>query len=201
MRAFASSARVNGDGFTLIKNGRNRVEFGVARTNERVWHVNGVGQFIVCSGIRDVRRHHEHGDAPSRQCCLAGRDRLAAGLLGRENHLAEDTAAPVHVGEVDLLDRFETQVLSHDLGRDQDDGRAVAMGLVEPVDEVKAAGTAASRAGSETAGQQCLGRGGEGASLFVPHVDPIDLAAVDGMRNPVQRVADDPIASLYAGSL
>ena len=41
----------------------------------------------------------------------------------------------------------------------------------------------------------------EGAGLLVPHVDPIDLAAVDGVGDPVQRVADDPIARLYAGGL
>ena len=124
MRTLATGARVNGDRLALV-------EFGVARANDGVRHMNGIGQFIVCSGIRDVRRQYEHGDAPSRQCRLAGRDGLAAGLLGREDHLAEDAAAAVHLGEIDLLDRFEAQSVSHNLGRDQDDGRAVAMGLVK----------------------------------------------------------------------
>jgi hypothetical protein len=29
--------------------------------------------------------------------------------------------------------------------------------------------------------------------------DPIDIAALDGVRAPVQRVADDSVAGLYAG--
>src|SRR5207248_9321360 len=41
----------------------------------------------------------------------------------------------------------------------------------------------------------------EGAGLFMPHMDPIDLAAVDGVSDPVHRVADDPVARLHAGCL
>ena len=103
--------------------------------------------------------------------------------------------------EIDLLDRFESQILPHDLGRDQDDRRAVAIGLVEPVDEVEAAGTAAACAGRQTAGELRFGPRREGAGLLVPHMDPIDLAAIDGVGDPVQRVADDAVARLHAGCL
>ena len=103
--------------------------------------------------------------------------------------------------EVDLLDRLEPDVLPNDLGRDQDDRRAIAVGLVKPVDEVEAAGAAAAGAGGQTAGELRLGPGREGAGLLVPHVDPFDLAAVDGVRDPVQRVADDAVAPLHAGCL
>ncbi len=43
--------------------------------------------------------------------------------------------------------------------------------------------------------------GREGAGLLVPHMDPIDLAAIDGVGDPVQRVADDPVAPPHAGRL
>ena len=99
----------------------------------------------VRSGIGDIGRHDENGDATPGQRCLAGRDRLAPGLLGRDDHLTKHTAALEHVVEIDLLDRLEPNVLPHDLGCDQDDGRAVAIGLVEAVDEVEAAGAAACR--------------------------------------------------------
>src|SRR6266498_4619848 len=35
----------------------------------------------------------------------------------------------------------------------------------------------------------------------MPHVDPIDLASFDGVRDPIQGVADDPLARLYPGCL
>ena len=56
-------------------------------------------------------------------------------------------------------------------------------------------------AGRETAGELRFGARRERAGLLVPHMDPIDLAAVDGVSDPVQRVADDPVAPLHAGSL
>ena len=96
---------------------------------------------------------------------------------------------------------LETDVLPHDLGRDQDDGGAVAIGLVEAVDEVEAARAAGAGAGREAAGDQRFGGCREGTGLFVPHVDPIDLAPVDGVGDSVQRVTDDPVARSYASGL
>ena len=103
-------------------------------------------------------------------------------------------------GVIDFLDRFEPDILADDLRRDQDDRGAVAVGFVEAVDEVQTAGTATSSAGREAAGEQRFSLGGESACLLVPHVDPVDLAAIDRVRDPVQRVADDPIASPHARS-
>jgi hypothetical protein len=155
----------------------------------------------VRGGIGDIHRNHEHGDATSRQCCLASRDGLASSLLGREDHLAEDTAALVDLGQVDLLDRFEAQILPHDLACDQDDGRAVAVGLVKSVDEVEAAGTAGACAGCKAAGKLSFRARREGPGLLVPHMDPIDFAAIDRMGDLVQCVADDAVAVLHAGGL
>jgi hypothetical protein len=39
------------------------------------------------------------------------------------------------------------------------------------------------------------------ARLLVPHVDPIDLALIDGVGDAVQRVADDSITRLHARCL
>jgi hypothetical protein len=46
-----------------------------------------------------------------------------------------------------------------------------------------------------------FGAGCEGPGLFVPHMDPLDCTTVDGVNDPVQRVAHDPVASFHAGSL
>jgi hypothetical protein len=73
----------------------------------------------------------------------------------------------------------------HDLGRNQGDRRAIAIGFIEAVDEVEGAGAAACCAGRETPSEQRFGRCREGASLFMPHMDPIDLAAVYGVGDPI----------------
>ena len=41
----------------------------------------------------------------------------------------------------------------------------------------------------------------EGPGLLVPHMDPIDLAAIDRMGDLVQCVADNAVAVLHAGGL
>jgi hypothetical protein len=33
------------------------------------------------------------------------------------------------------------------------------------------------------------------------HMDPLDLALMDGVGDAVKRIADDPVAPLYAGCL
>jgi hypothetical protein len=70
----------------------------------------------------------------------------------------------------------------------------------KPVDEVETAGAASSRAGGETAGELSLSPGRKSAGLFMPHVDPIDPAAVNGMGDAVERIADDAVTRLDAGS-
>ena len=201
MRARAACAGVNRDRLAPIENGRDRVEVGVARANERARRMNGIGQFVMRGGVGDVHRDDQHGDATSRQGRLAGRDRFAARLLGRQDHLAEHAAALVHVLEIDLLDRFESDILPYDLGCDQDDRGAVAIGLVEAIDEVEAARAAAACAGRQAAGELRFGLRREGAGFLMPHMDPFDFATIDGMGDLVQRVADDPVAVLHAGGL
>ena len=50
------------------------------------------------------------------------------------------------------------------------------------------------------AGEKSFGRRREGAGLLMPHMDPIDFAAIDGMGDPVQRFAEDPEHSSRRGS-
>ena len=90
--------------------------------------------------------------------------------------------------------------MAHDLACDQDDRGTVAIGFVEAVDEVKTAGPTRACAGGEAAGELSFGARREGSCLLVPHVDPLDPAAVDGMSDLVQGVADDPVAPFYASS-
>ncbi len=47
-------------------------------------------------------------------------DCLPPGLRRRQDRFAEDPAIPVHLVEIDFLDRAETDILADNLGRDQD---------------------------------------------------------------------------------
>jgi hypothetical protein len=80
---------------------------------------------------------------------LTSRNCLAPGLLRRQNHLAKNAAVPVYLSEIDLLDRIEAYILAHHLGCDQDDRRTIAIGFIEAIDEVEAAGAAGTGAGHE----------------------------------------------------
>ena len=66
---------------------------------------------------------------------------------------------------------------------------------------MEAAGAAGTGTGYELAGELPLRARREGARLLVAHMDPLDLALMDGVGDAVQRVADDPVAPLYAGCL
>ncbi|MEI9988339.1 MAG: hypothetical protein WDN69_37715 [Aliidongia sp.] len=95
-------------------------------------------------GMRDVDRHDQDCRAALRDGRLAGHDGLAPGLFGGQDHVAIDAAAPVDRLEVDFLGKVEPQFVAHDLAGDQDDRRAIAVCLDDAVDEMQAAGTAAS---------------------------------------------------------
>ncbi len=73
-------------------------------------HMDGVRQFVVRGGIRDIRRHNEDGNAALGQRGLTGGDGFTAGLLWRQNHLAKDAAAPVYLAEINLLNALKSKV-------------------------------------------------------------------------------------------
>jgi hypothetical protein len=59
---------------------------------------------------------------------------------------------------------------------------------------VETARTATTRTGGELAREQRFRARRKSSRLFVAHLDPLDLAAIDGMGNAVEGVADDPVA-------
>ena len=66
---------------------------------------------------------------------------------------------------------------------------------------MEAAGAAGTGAGYELTCELPFRARREGAGLLVAHMDPLDLALMDGVGDAVERVADDSVASLYAGCL
>jgi hypothetical protein len=80
-------------------------------------------------------------------------------------------------------------------------GHARAMAIVQPVDQMHVAGSAASRADGELAGEMMrLGARRESRDLFVADMDPLDLAlAPNRVREAVEAVSYDAIDPLDAG--
>ena len=75
------------------------------------------------------------------------------------------------------------------------------MTVVQPVDQVKIAGSAAAGADDEAPGEVSLRAGCEGRHFLVPHVYPFDLAlAPQRVRDAVETVADDAVHALDAGA-
>src|ERR1700733_13581066 len=77
----------------------------------------------------------------------------------------------------------------------------IAIGFIEAIDKVKAAGATGTGTGHELPGELRFRARREGARLLMAHMDPLDLALTDGVGDAVKRVADDPVAPLYAGCL
>ena len=176
-----------------------RVEFGVGRPHHRRGAVDGEGRLVGRRRLGDVGRQDQHGDAAPRQRRLRRHRRHAPRRGRRADLLAEHRAGRVDRLEIDLLRKLEAELVAHDLAGDQHDRRAVAVGLVEAVDEMQAAGPAGAGAERQFAGQQRVGAGGEAAGLLVAHMDEADVAAPDRVGDIVQRVAGHAVAAARAG--
>src|SRR5580692_12939543 len=66
---------------------------------------------------------------------------------------------------------------------------------------MQAAGAAGTGAGHKLPGELPFRACREGARLLMAHMDPLDLALMDGAGDAVKRVADDPVAPLHPGGL
>ena len=66
---------------------------------------------------------------------------------------------------------------------------------------MQAAGPAGSGAGREVTRELRLCPRCKGAGLLMAHVDPLDLAGIDGVGDAVQGVTDDSVTPLHAGRL
>src|ERR1700676_2360606 len=84
--------------------------------------------------------------------------------------------------------------------RDGQHRDAVAVAVVEAVDQVQVARATGTRTDSERAGEVGLGPGCEGRRLLVTNMHPLDLAlAAKCIGQPVQAITDDAVNPLDAG--
>ena len=63
VRAGAAGAGVDRDCVAPVENGRDLVEVGLARANDRPARMDGVGPFLVRCGIGNIHRHYQHRHA------------------------------------------------------------------------------------------------------------------------------------------
>ena len=116
----------------------------------------------------------------------AGRLRRRGDGLGVERDVAKQQVRLGGLEEVGAL-----HLARHVAGQRQH-RRVVAAGLVEPGDQMRAAGPGGAGADAEPAGQLGLAGGGQRRAFFVAHADPFDLAAPHRIGQRIERVADQP---------
>jgi hypothetical protein len=93
-----------------------------------------------------------------------------------------------------------TDLRGRDVRGDGEHRGATAVGVVEPLHEVRVPRAAAAGAHREPAGELRLGGGREGAGLLVVHVHPLDVGvAPDRVGQRVQAVPDQPVHPADAG--
>src|ERR1700682_1189943 len=82
------------------------------------------------------------------------------------------TALREEVLRVGLLEVSAADLVAGNLRGDGEDGHPAAVTVVEPVDQVQVAGTAAARADGQSSGEMRFRARGERRRLLVPHMNP-----------------------------
>ena len=80
------------------------------------------------------------------------------------------------MGRLEIID---ADLGAGDVCRDREHRGPAAMAVEEPVDQMQVAGSATSGTDGQSTGQLRLRARRECRGLFVPDVDPVDLAAFD----------------------
>ncbi len=191
---------IDSDIRALVKQRRHPIEIGLARPDHGQIGVHAVRELVRRDRIGDIDWKDQDGHATAGYRRLAGHDSQPPRLLRGQRHFAEDAAALEHRLEVDLLNELEPQLAAGHLACDQHDRSPIAIGLIEAVDEVKAAGPTAACDGRQAIVQQRLGLGRERAGFLVPHLHELNAAAGQARGKGIQRIPDDAVAMLDAGA-
>src|SRR5882724_6811564 len=98
-----------------------------------------------------------------------------------------------------LLEIAAPDLRAGDLRCDRQHRDTAAVALVEAVDQMQVAGTAAAGAHRQLAREVGFRSGGKRCHLLVPHVGPFELLRFpDGIRDAVERVAGHAVDPPYA---
>jgi hypothetical protein len=149
--------------------------------------------------IRDVDRDNENCHPPLGDRGLTRHDCLSQRLVRRQDHFAKYAAAAIDVLEIHFLNKIESKLASHHLARDEDHRRAIAVRLIQPVDEMQAARSTAAGHGGQAVHQERFALCRIGTRLLMAHVHKLDITATQTGGKRVQRVAHDAVAILDTG--
>ena len=149
--------------------------------------------------VGDVAREGHDRDGAARDSMANGRVDDARCLLGSRDQLAVVRAFHEEAIRVGLLEVAHADLDAGDVGGDGQNRDLGTVCVEQTIDEVQVARTTGTCADSQLAGQSCLGSSGEGRSLLMTNVDPVDTA-LDRTAGPancindgVQGVTDDAV--------
>src|SRR6202041_3454438 len=112
---------------------------------------------------------------------------------------AKYAAALIDLLEFHFLNEIESELAPHHLARDQNHRCAIAVRLIQPIDEMQTARSPAAGHGGQAVHQQRFGLCRIGARLLMAHMDELNVTATQAAGKLVQRVPDDAVAMLDTG--
>jgi hypothetical protein len=198
MRPLAARSALQHNIFAAVENFCDLGEIALVRPRDGLGDMHRIWDAIVHDGGGDIRRYDQNSNTAFRQGCLAGNYRLPPRLFRRMYHVAEDAAVPVDLREVDFLDEIEAQFVANDLTCN---GRLIAIGLEDFIDEMQASGITAPGDCSQAMGYLRFGLLGKRSRFFVSHRHPLDFAFFERTSDQVERVAHDVVTVLDACAL
>ena len=117
-------------------------------------------------------------------------------LLSGIDHLAITRALLEDCLWVGLLEELGADLAGWNMGSQCQNLGAVAVGVIQALDEVSVARTAGCSTYCQLAGGQGICLSGEGCSLLIADVNPLDGGATNCIHNRIQRVTDQAINAL-----
>ena len=197
------SSRTTGtaeDGYSLgaIQKVGEYVEFVFGRADGRL----NLGKMHSASFVDGRPQYHiarngYNSNTAPRDCGLHRDLQHAGHLLRLRDQFTIMTALTEELIRMSLLKVSTSDFTARNLRGDGEDGDAAPMAIVEAIDEVQVARSAASGAHRQFASEVGLGAGSECGHLFMAHVNPLDLlASANRICDPIQRIPTDAVNSL-----
>ena len=173
--------------------GRVRVDNGTSCGDSR-----GSKGVILCLLHGDVTGDNEDGDTVARHGGLDGVVQDNASLLSRVHHFAVAGAFLEDGLRVGFLEELRADLARWDVASNGEDLGAVAVGVVKPLDKVSITRAARGSAHGQLAGGERIRLRGEGGSLLIADVDPLNRGAAHRIHDGVKGVTHEAVNALDA---
>ena len=193
-----AGANEQGDGISLVDGLGQGSSLGRIREDDRATGRDlGLNKGVIVSLLHgDVTRDNQDGNAIAGHAGLDGVVQDNAALLSGVDHLAVARALLEDCLWVGLLEELGADLAGWDVGSQCQHLSAVAVGIVQALDQVGIARAAGCGTYSQLAGGQGICLGSEGCCFLVADVNPLDGGATNGIHDRVQGVTDEAINAL-----